>query len=191
MRIGYDFADLEAHYQDRPSLWIEPEGDWGAGAVRLVEIPSDQEIYDNIVAYWRPRDPLVAGQAHRFAYRMLWSDETGEAPPPRRSNVARVLDTHMGLNFERDGWLVAIDFDAHPVLDALPEEGGGVVGATAFIAAKAATTEGVLQRNPETGGTRLAFQFDPADAEAVELRAQVVVDGAPVTEVWIYRWTAT
>ena len=49
------------HYQDdgvfydrRPSLWVEPLGDWGAGAVQLVEIPTDDEIHDNIVAFWVP-----------------------------------------------------------------------------------------------------------------------------------------
>ncbi|CTQ50637.1 glucan biosynthesis protein [Jannaschia donghaensis] len=184
-----DFADLEAHYHERPSLWIEPEGDWGQGVVRLVEIPSDQEIYDNIVAYWRPKDPLAAGQEHRFAYRMLWSDERTRVAPPRRTNVARVLNTHMGLSFNRDAWLVAIDFDAHPVLDALTELYGAINGATVFIGARVDTTPGVLQRNPETGGTRLAFQFDPGDQDAVELRAQIFVDGAAVTEVWLYRWT--
>lgn len=184
-----DFADLEAHYHERPSLWIEPEGDWGQGVVRLVEIPSDEEIYDNIVAYWRPRDPLAAGQEHRFAYRMLWSDEKTSAAPPRRTDVAKVLNTHMGLSFNRDQWLAAIDFDSHPVLDALSVKYGGVEGATVHIGARVPTTSGVLQKNPETGGTRLAFQFDPAGAETVELRAQLFVDGEAVTEVWLYRWT--
>ncbi|MGL4810894.1 MAG: glucan biosynthesis protein, partial [Beijerinckiaceae bacterium] len=32
-------------YERRPSLWIEPVGDWGAGAVQLIEIPTDDEIH--------------------------------------------------------------------------------------------------------------------------------------------------
>ena len=56
-----DYADLEAHYHKRPGLWVEPKGDWGRGAVTLVEIPTDKEIYDNIVAYWRPAEPIPAG----------------------------------------------------------------------------------------------------------------------------------
>ena len=56
-----DYADLEAHYHKRPGLWVEPKGDWGKGTVTLVEIPADQEIYDNIVAYWRPMEPYTAG----------------------------------------------------------------------------------------------------------------------------------
>ncbi|SFI34494.1 glucan biosynthesis protein [Jannaschia pohangensis] len=184
-----DFADLEAHYHERPSLWIEPEGDWGPGVVRLVEIPSDEEIYDNIVAYWRPRDPLAPGQEHRFAYRMTWGDEAGRAAPPRRKDVARVLNTHMGLNFRRDAILAAIDFAPHPSFD-VPPVYGALEGFTLFVnASRAETSTGVFQPNPETGGARLAFTFDPGDAESTELRAQVFKDGTPVTEVWLYRWT--
>ncbi|WP_179379971.1 glucan biosynthesis protein [Jannaschia marina] len=183
-----DFADLEAHYHDRPSLWIEPEGDWGPGVVRLVEIPSTEEIYDNIVAYWRPRAPLPAGSEHRFAYKMLWTDEENAAPPPRR-DVAKVLNTHMGLNFKRDAWLAAVDFAGSPVLDALTEKYGALEGATVHVGARVETGSPVLQRNPETGGVRVAFSFDPADQDLVELRAQLFVDGEAATEVWLYRWT--
>ncbi len=184
-----DFADLEAHYHERPSLWIEPDGDWGTGVVRLVEIPSDEEIYDNVVAYWRPREPLAPGVAHDFSYRMLWSDETGSAPPPRRADVARVLDTHMGLNFDRDAWVAVIDFADHPALAALEAEGRGLGDATLHVGAQVETSDGVLQRNPETGGVRLAFEFSPEEVDVAELRAQIFVDGAAVTEVWLYRWT--
>jgi len=45
-----DYEDGEASYERRPSVWIEPAGEWGPGHVELVEIPSDNEINDNIVA---------------------------------------------------------------------------------------------------------------------------------------------
>lgn len=67
-----DFNDLEAHYHKRPSAWITPRGEWGAGAVTLVEIPADLEIYDNIVAYWRPASPIAAGAEHTMRYRLQW-----------------------------------------------------------------------------------------------------------------------
>jgi glucans biosynthesis protein len=47
----------------------------------------------------------------------------------------------------------------------------------------------VLQRNPETGGMRLAFSFDPGEQTHVELRAQLRKDGQDASEVWLYRWT--
>jgi glucans biosynthesis protein len=176
-----DFADLEALYHLRPSLWIEPGEPWGDGVVRLVEIPSDEEIYDNIVAYWRPRDPILAGTERHLTYRMRWGGERFD-----RRDVARVQNTHIGLNFDRDAQLVAIDFDGHPLLDELE-------GVTAFVSAgPVETSDGVLQRNPETGGARLAFTFDPGDRDGVELRAQLLSsEGAAITEVWLYRWTPT
>ncbi|MEM9249983.1 MAG: glucan biosynthesis protein G [Pseudomonadota bacterium] len=177
-----DFADLEAHYQRRPSLWITPGEDWGPGAVTLVEIPAEKEIYDNIVAYWRPREPVVPGAPYSFSYAMQWSDT-----PPRVRDVASVLNTRIGKGFDktRPYVIVAIDFAPHPDLD------GEMDGLTRHISSnRGSVSDGVLQRNPGTGGWRLAFKFDPEGAEAAELRAQLVKDGTSLTEVWLYRWTA-
>ena len=49
-----EYQDAEAQYERRPSLWVEPRAEWGAGHVELVEIPLHREINDNIVAYWQP-----------------------------------------------------------------------------------------------------------------------------------------
>jgi glucans biosynthesis protein len=175
-----DFADLEALYHLRPSLWVEPGEDWGPGVVRLVEIPSDREIYDNVVAYWRPRDPVPAGTEARFTYRLTWGDAA-----PRRRDVAPVLNTHMGRNFEGDRWLAAVDFAAHPALAGdLSEIEMYVTSASSDL------SPGILQRNPETGGARLAFTFDPGAATATELRAELRKGGTQIAEVWLYRWTA-
>ena len=174
-----DFNDLEALYHKRPGLWVEPKGDWGRGSVTLVEIPADREVYDNIVAYWRPADPLRAGQETRLAYRLTWGQDE-----PLPGGPARVLNTAMG-----DGWhsgqVVAIDFENDPIFDE------GLDKIDIFVASPhAETSEGVLQRNPETGGPRLAFGFEPKDRSMVELRAQLRKDGAAASEVWLYRWTA-
>ena len=72
-------------YEKRPSLWIEPLGDWGKGTVDLVEIPTQDETFDNIVAYWNPENLLTAGQEYLFSYRMYW----GRLPfSPRERMVA-------------------------------------------------------------------------------------------------------
>ena len=57
------YEDLEARYELRPSIWIEPASKWGAGRVELVQIPTPNEANDNIVAYWVPNAAAAAGHA--------------------------------------------------------------------------------------------------------------------------------
>ncbi|NKJ43912.1 MULTISPECIES: glucan biosynthesis protein [unclassified Novosphingobium] len=68
------------HYQDdlnfydrRPSLWVEPQGDWGAGAVVLYAFPTISETVDNVAAFWLSDRPAKAGQRQDFAYRLTWT----------------------------------------------------------------------------------------------------------------------
>ncbi|MEN0040136.1 MAG: glucan biosynthesis protein G [Pseudomonadota bacterium] len=173
-----DYADLEANYHKRPGLWVTPNGSWGKGAVTLVEIPADKEIYDNIVTYWRPREPLPAGSRHDFAYRLEWTDTA-----PVQDSLAKVTRTRMGKNFDGKE-LAAIDFVG---MAGLPDDLSTITAHVSSNGAK--TSPGILQRNPATGGARLSFTFEPEDRALVELRAQLVVDGKQVSEVWLYRWT--
>lgn len=175
-----DFSDLEAHYHKRPSAWIEPRGNWGKGAVTLVEIPSDKEIYDNIVAYWRPAAALETGKQYDFGYRLSWCNQA-----PVDTRTPKVLGTAMGLNFNREKRLAVIDFAPDPGFSSNPEDVYAEIRS-----AHVETSKGVIERNPETGGLRLAFSFDPAGRDLVEIRAQLLRDEAPASEVWLYRWTA-
>ncbi len=176
-----DYNDLEAHYQNRPGLWVTPGEGWGRGSVALVEIPADKEIYDNIVAYWRPSAPITRGQQHDMSYRLDWGAE-----PAPQTNLVQVRDTAIGGSAFHEGLLCVIDFDASP---RVPEDLSEVMKLVRASAGE--VTEGVLQRNPETGGPRLAFRFDPGEAPLVEFRVQLrAADGAALSEVWLYRWTA-
>ena len=63
------YLDFEAYYEQRPSVWVEPLDQWGEGTVQLIEIPSLQEIHDNVVAFgypnsrWRQERNIVSGIA--------------------------------------------------------------------------------------------------------------------------------
>jgi glucans biosynthesis protein len=68
-----------------PSLWVEPQGDWGKGSVQLIEIPSTAERYDNIAAFWVPEKPVEAGQQLEFNYRLsFFLDLPNLSPGGRR-----------------------------------------------------------------------------------------------------------
>ncbi|WP_375281234.1 glucan biosynthesis protein [Pseudooctadecabacter sp.] len=174
-----DFADLQALYHNRPGAWIEPKGDWGRGSVTLVEIPTESEIYDNIVCYWRPDGGLAAGSETELSYRLTWGrDMTHGSGLP-------VLNTMIGSGFDNRGTVVVIDFaDSADVPDDLSDIDIRLSSSAGEL------TPGVLQRNPLTNGPRLAFNFDAGDATLIEFRAQLRLAGAPLSEVWLYRWTA-
>ncbi|MEO0655479.1 MAG: glucan biosynthesis protein G, partial [Pseudomonadota bacterium] len=100
-----DFADLEALYHRRPGVWIEPGEGWGAGAVTLVEIPTEKEIYDNIVSYWRPDAVIEPGASHKMSYRLIWGGQSDWGAG------LKVLNTSMGDSAFSDGIIVVIDFE--------------------------------------------------------------------------------
>ena len=173
-----DYNDLVAHYERRPSLWVEPVGDWGPGAVMLVEIPTDKEINDNIVAFWRPAAPLLAGQEHQFDYRLHWC-----AAAPSEGILAPVTASRTGDRVFEEGRIFAIDYGAHPALGTDP----------ALIEARVTATVGtvgsvLLQVNPATLGMRLDFTLVADSGSVTELRAELWRSGRPVAEVWLNRW---
>ncbi|WP_349293243.1 glucan biosynthesis protein [Sphingomonas lycopersici] len=86
-----DYQDDGAFYDRRPSLWIEPVGDWGKGSVLLYEMPTDSETNDNIVAFWHSDQPARAGERRDFAYRLRWMSQD-----PFDGNAARVVDNWSG-----------------------------------------------------------------------------------------------
>ncbi|MCU0911857.1 MAG: glucan biosynthesis protein G, partial [Rhodobacteraceae bacterium] len=172
-----DYNDLEARYDRRPSLWVEPSGDWGAGSVILVEIPTDKEINDNIVAFWRPAEPLVAGREHRIGYRLHWCSAS-----PAEGAVAPVIATSTGARVFEEGRIFSIDYGAHPALGEDPRR----------VDVRATTTAGaisgtVLQRNPATGGMRLDLTL-VGDVPFAEMRAEIWRGGRHAAEVWLNRW---
>jgi glucans biosynthesis protein len=176
------YQDFEATYERRPSLWIEPVGDWGQGAVTLIEIPSDSEINDNMVSYWQPKEPIKGGSEFSFAYRQYWGGE-----PAVARGSATITATRIGratLQGDSPVRLCVVDYQgSEPAAADAPLP-------TATVSNSAgAVSETTIQRNPLTGGWRLTFKLDPQDAETVELRAVVTIEGVPA-ETWLYRWTA-
>ena len=172
-----DYADLEARYEKRPSLWVEPIGDWGEGSVTLVEIPTRQEIHDNIVAYWRPKSPLRAKAEHNFTYRLHWCAEA-----PVQSDLARFVATRSGAAEGGRVYVLEVQGGKLKPTDPPPK---------AAVFANAGTIENVVVTpNPEQGGWRIAFELKPGDAKLAELRATLMQGDTPVSETWVYRWTA-
>lgn len=173
-----DYDDLEARFEKRPSLWIEPIGDWNKGAVYLVEIPTKKEIHDNIVSFWRPTEPLLAKREYIVNYRMHWA--WGKSNPRA---LAQFASTRIGAG--PDGTrLFVLEVRGGAMNFSDPEAFHANVTAD-----KGQIRHLVLQPNPVTGGFRIAFQLATNKEPVIELRGQLLQKDKPVSEVWIYRWT--
>lgn len=180
------FQDIEANYHRRPSLDIEPIGDWGAGHVRLVEIPSDLEANDNIVAYWVPEAPARAGDAREFAYRMHW----GDLPLDPADPIAHVEVTRAG-----HGGVAGVEVQDNLRKFVVDFRGGFLdsLGPEAEITPIVTVANGevvgtVLQRVPQTGVWRLFLDLSAEDDAVVEMSAHLAGYGRKLTENWLYQW---
>lgn len=202
-RDAVTYQDFESHYDQRPSLWVEPVGDWGQGAVVLVEIPSDSEINDNMVAYWSPKDPIAAGSEFSFAYRLSWGGEPDVATAGGMVTATRVgRGTLKGTSPIRR---FVIDYSVpppEPPAQAQTQPQGQAqaqqpaqppveADPKADVTASGGTISEInVERNPLTNGWRLTFKLDPGSEKLIELRAVLKIDGGPPAETWLYRWTA-
>ena len=185
-RDWVDFQDLEARYERRPGLWVEPlAGDWRGGRVELVEIPTADETHDNIVVFWVPDEPVEAGQSRHFAYRLTTVGKKDPSDEPARVHATRT--GRAGLPGQ-ERWRqraqrrFVIDFQGR----ALPGDGSIELSATASAGE---ILEARLERLPEEHSLRAVIALDPdPDGTPSDLRVFLHRDGAPLSEVWTYVW---
>lgn len=177
------YQDDGVFYDKRPSVWIEPLDPFGKGAVQLVEIPTDDEIYDNIVAYFIPADLPKAGSQRHFKYRMHWQDAH-----PLPDAGARVVSTYIGMGGvpgqprPQDQIKVVVDF-AGPSLAGKTREDSKVEAVVELsegnpIKAYALPVVG-------TDRWRLSFDAKVKDQEPIEARAFLKEGDETLTETWL------
>lgn len=177
------YQDEEAHYQRRPSYWIAPLGDWGKGAVELVEIPTDEEIHDNIVSYWVASARLQPHKPFTFSYLLSAYLQSPLWPPGGRAIAIRSAAQrgHGPDNARR----VLVDFSGGD-LDALAES----QPVKATISAHNGEIDDVnVQRLAENGVWRVSFRLVPKNSQAVDIRGYLTLYGEALTETWTYQWT--
>jgi glucans biosynthesis protein len=201
------YQDLNARYDLRPSLWVEPEGDWGAGSLNLVEIPTDDELHDNVVAFWcpdKPRDknlPEVSEKDLRYPdmqmyrWKLYWMQ-----PQTLQHDKGYISSTRVSR--EGDIMTFYVDFSGGILAD-LPEDTG--------LASIVETPEPIpllekkLIRNPAMQGWRLEFKIRLPKEDGVLQSLMAARKGPinlrfcamlkkgenlpdPLTETWIYDW---
>jgi glucans biosynthesis protein len=182
------YEDVESQYQSRPSYWVQPLGNWGKGGVELVEIPSDEEIHDNMVAYWVPDQAVAAGKPLSFAYLLSAFAEYPRWPPGGRVIATRSGNPAVGDNKGRfgpgarrmliefaGGELEGLDSN-QPVKAELSADNGQIEALT-------------VQRVPQSGSWRIAFVVTPRPKKpVVDMRCYLTLYGEVLTETWVYQW---
>ncbi|MEN9409945.1 MAG: hypothetical protein RL216_1919 [Pseudomonadota bacterium] len=185
-RFFDSYQDTGARYERRPSLDVEPLGDWGKGNVRLVEIPSDLEANDNIVAYWIPETPAKAGDAREFAYRLHW----GDLPHDDGEPLAYVFETRSG-----HGGFAGVEVQQGTRKFVVDYKGGmiGTLEPEAEIQPVVSIANGeitgtVLEKIAGTDIWRLVIDISAAEGAVVELAAHLAGYDRRLTENWLYQW---
>lgn len=184
------YQDLEWRYQDRPSLWIEPQGlgrggswgPWGMGSVELVRLPSDNSTLDNVVAYWVPTQPLRAGESMKLSYLMRWLKDEQALFGGARVIATRLSTSNTERLPENRGVIrYVIDF-AGGALERLRQP--GEVQAVSSLLGEGRIRNQRLEPNPYTGGWRLTLFVEPSPEGIAELRAFLKHGEEVLSETW-------
>ncbi len=176
------------YYDRRPGVWVEPLGDWGKGSVQLIEIHTDDEIHDNIVAMWVPAEPATAGSSYQYRFKLHWlADEPyppalgrcvatelgrgGQPGRPRPPGVRKFMVEFLGGPLER------LPFGVKPV-PALSTSRGYF---TDYVYTEA-VPDGV------NGHWRAQFDLVVDGTDPVELRCALKNGEEILTETWLFQY---
>ena len=182
------FEDAEARYDKRPSAWVAPRQGWLNGEVVLVEIPTNAETNDNIVAFWKPKEPVKQGDHRALAYSLHFGDEDVSGQSTGRAVQTFVGDGNRpGGGTEEGAYRIIVDFAGGPLDDLKPNaaivsevsEGSGNSEAVEII-------EHFVEYVEADGTWRLSMLVRPVSEKAPVLRGQLLLDNEPLTETWTY-----
>lgn len=179
-------------YEKRPSVWVEPivgekeNDDWGKGSVTLIEIPTDDETFDNIVAFWQPKGPALAGSSLHFKYRLYWTEHEPFFP---HGHLARAVALRAGPggDFGRsrpaNTVKLVIEWESDLFQGHQTSEGVFAISATAGKISN-------INIDWVAGTPRWRTEFDLfVDADTpIELNGVLSIGGQVVSETWLYQF---
>ena len=187
-RTFADYQDDGAFYNRRPSMWVETKGDWGAGAVQLVEIPTQDEIHDNIVVFWNPKDPVKAGAQLKYAYRLFWQNGNPDQDP----NIGHAISTRIGRGgvpghpapTDKDSWKFVIDFAGGPLAQMAPRFDVTPVVTTS----RGKVGKAYVVKVVGTDHWRALVDVLAPGKEQINLRCFLRLGDKTLTETWLYQY---
>ncbi|WP_245392176.1 glucan biosynthesis protein G [Salinicola halophyticus] len=199
MQRDHDFdnyQDIDSRYDLRPSAWIEPQNEWGAGKVELIQIPTPNETNDNIVSMWLPetapepqpdktldydyRLTVTKDESRYLDSSLAWVDQTrrsrGEV---RKDDLVREADGSTAF---------VLDF-VGPSLSGLGDDAN--ISVQASVGDNGELVDSHAERNPATGGWRVFVKIKRSDKnQPLDIRAHLNQGDKRVSETWYYRLPA-
>jgi len=180
-----DYQDDGAFYNRRPSIWIEPRGAWGDGAIQLVEIPTTDEIHDNVVVYWQPQQPAKSGDVRSFDYRIYWQDDEPFVP-----NVARTVATRIGragipgLPPPPNRQKFVVDFEGGP----LSQMAARYDVTPVVSVSRGRVDNAYVIKVVGTSRWRAFFDVDTGGKDPLNLRCYLRLGNQTLSETWLYQY---
>lgn len=158
----------------------------GRGAVQLVEIPTPDETFDNIVAFWNPAEPVLPGRELRFNYKLYWGTQ-----PPFQPTVAQVFATRLGVG-GMPGQKKTV-----PIRKFVIDFAGGRLDGRnretkieAVVSASRGELRDIVARPlAESALWRCHFDLVASGNEPVDLRCYLRDAEGALSETWLYQWS--
>jgi glucans biosynthesis protein len=184
------YQDLDLAYERRSSYWVEPQGEWGEGAIELIEMPTADESNDNVVALWAPKTPLEPGKEFSFGYRLTaMLDSSDLHPGGRVVNTYQAVPKALGSGeaVGESSRRFIVDF-AGGDLDYHLKQPDKVTIVPSITRGK--VDRAFLVPNPKIDGFRAFIDVTGEPGQLSEMRAFLKSGNKTLTETWSYPWRA-
>ena len=209
-----------AHYQDpamdynlRPSAFVTPHGNWGKGAVQIIQLVTNNTNTDNVVLQWHPDRVPQEGERLDVSYtidfdmnddgrpplayaRQTLIDDPAPPPPPvvppKNFMGPPAPSSWKGKPVPKPApdapnpVQFSIDFAGNGIENVAPDHKPAI---DLLISSNARLRESSVQKNDYDKSWRVTFAIVPAKVNVpVELRLRLKDGNRPLTETWTYTW---
>ena len=184
------YQDIDLDYEVRPSYFVEPHGDWGEGAVELLELPTLDETNDNIVAYWTPKVPPEQGKPFSYSYRVRALFDSAELSPNGRVvNSWNARPKALGSNevLAAGSRRFIVDFAGGDL--AFYQHDPKLVELSVSLS-QGRVLRSFLTGNPHNSGFRALIDVQADPGQTIDMRAYLKAGARTLTETWTFPWTA-
>lgn len=184
-RNADEYASPDFNYHMRPGYWVEPAGNWGKGAVELMEFQNGDVNFDNIVAFWRPAEPARPGSEIALSYTLTATKSVpgwaagGYVAAERVEAIDKNLNTpYLDIRIDFQGSRLIGSEDIGENIDAVITARDGDIDTP------------VVTVNEETGRVTVRTRIHNLQTDTTELRAYLKRGDDVLTETWSYLWIA-